>query len=193
MNCSVFQVWLLLTGMNELDKNRFNSKHNSLLVNETSVTDSTEEESADDTGTQYQQRKHQFEDLLSASLTLIPQTRAFVRFLTPRAVLLLDQSFFTHWSRERIYPPSFFLASLSWASCMLCRSTGWISSLFYSLKAFGCGISSFYSLKAVSCGMGTVLIFFILINSERTPSIYVTDRNFQFGHRPSLVIENVCI
>ena len=42
--CCVFQVWLLLTGMNELDKNRLNSKHNSLLVNETSVTDSTEEE-----------------------------------------------------------------------------------------------------------------------------------------------------
>ena len=74
-------------------------------------------------------------------------------------------------------------------SCMLCRSTGWISSLFYSLKAFGCGISLFYSLKAVGCGMGTVLIFYILINSERTPSIYVTDRNFQFGHRPSLVNE----
>ena len=145
--------------------------------------------SADDTVTQYQQRKHQFRDLLSASLTLIPETRAFLCFLTPRAVLSLDQSFFTHWSRGIIYPPSFVLASLSWASFMLCRSTGWISSLFYSLKAVGCGISLFYSLKAVGCGMGTVLIFYIVINSERTPSIYVTDRNFQFGHRPSIVIE----
>ena len=132
--------------------------------------------SADDTVPQYQQRKHQFGDLLSASLTLIPETQAFVRCLTPRAVLSLDQSSFTHWSRRRIYPPSFFLASLSWASCMLCRSTCWISSLFYSLKAVG-------------CGMGTVLIFYILINSERTPSIYVRDRHFQFDHRPSLVIE----
>ena len=52
--------------------------------------------SADDTVTQYQQRKHQFGDLLSASLTLIPETQAFFRFLTLRAVLSLDQSFFTH-------------------------------------------------------------------------------------------------
>ena len=107
--------------------------------------------SADDTGTQHQQRKHQFGDLLSASLTLIPQTRASVRFLTPRAVLSLDQSFLTHWSRGRVYPPSFFLASaVSW---MLCRSTGWISSLFYSLQAVGCGISLFYSLQAFGCGI----------------------------------------
>ena len=111
-----------------------------------------------------------------AQASLIAETQAFVCFLTPRAVLSLDQSFFTHWSRGRIYPPSFVLASLSWASCMLCRSTGWISSLFYSLKAVG-------------CGMGTVLSFYIVINRGRTPSIYVTDRNFPFGHRPSLVIE----
>ena len=107
--------------------------------------------SADDTGTQHQQRKHQFGDLLSASLALIPQTRASVRFLTPRAVHSLEQSFLTHWSRGRVYPPSFFLASaVSW---MLCRSTGWISSLFYSLQAFGSGISLFYSLQAFSCGI----------------------------------------
>ena len=35
---------LAFVDWNELDKNRLNSKHNSLLVNETSVTDSTEEE-----------------------------------------------------------------------------------------------------------------------------------------------------
>ena len=94
--------------MNELDKNRLNSKHMSLLVNETSVTDSTEEKI-----------KHQIGDLLSASLTLIPETQAFVRFLTPRAVLSLDQSFFTHWSRagEFIRPPFSSLHFLGKAVC----------------------------------------------------------------------------
>ena len=63
---------------------------------------------------------------------------------------------------------------------MLCQSAGCIGSLFYSLKA-------------VACGMGTVLIFYIFINSERTPSIYVTDRNFQIGYMSSLVIETYAL
>ena len=139
--------------------------------------------SADDTGTQHQQRKHQFGDLLSASLTLIPQTRASVRFLTPRAVLSLDQSFLTHWSRGRVYPPSFFLASaVSW---MLCRSTGWISSLFYSLQAFGCGISLFYSHQAF-----WLWYIFVLFPQGRWPwygySSYLLHFNLQWKNAKPL-------
>ena len=118
------------------------------------------------------------------ALTLIPETRAFVCFLTPRAVLSLDQSFFTHdRTGEFIRPP---FSSLHFLGPAVCSADPQVESVLCLAVVYLCFIPS-RPLAVV--WVQFLSIFYILINSERTPSIYVTDRNFQFGHRPSLVIK----